>query len=304
MADENDRTPHQQAESYFQATQLLTRELEQKFQNIKGVLQKDERETRLEQSFVRCVAWMQSLSLLSGARHIQAMVAAERALIEITIDVLFLHHDTTLERTERQRVWEISAKLKSCERAVSFFVESHNPIPSEYAVQETFINNRKASINQERVRLGWVKRGTNNPRHPDRWTDNDLSVDVKEADLLLSTHSPRKLGGVDIKSELGVSLEQIYRTEYTRMNWLVHGSGLLFVIDSTPDQISLLARITLGRCIDLSFLCLKVLLTDFRIAEALENFDERWRGLRLQILDVASGEISLRLQEEIDGSSS
>lgn len=57
-----------------------------------------------------------------------------------------------------------------------------------------------------------------NEREPVGDDSNTLFKDIKKVD---------KHFGALIKEELGKSLTELYRTEYNRMNWMIHGSAFV-----------------------------------------------------------------------------
>jgi len=63
---------------------------------IQGVLSQPavgHRDTSLKGIWLRALAWMQSLETLNHTKHVQAISAGNRALLEISVDMVLLHHD-------------------------------------------------------------------------------------------------------------------------------------------------------------------------------------------------------------------
>ncbi|MCD4664505.1 MAG: DUF5677 domain-containing protein [Bacteroidales bacterium] len=167
--------------------------------------------------YIRSMAWMTTIVALNKQKYFQAIVSGNRALLEIVVDMALLSYDKTESSCWKMHWWEESAKLKAAESLVQYYQDIDQPIPDEYQSHYDYVKKNKKEIHQKRLELWPNKKST--PKHPNiRWTGQpNLFEDIKEVD---------KFAGVLIKEELGKSLTEFYRTEYSRMNWMVHGSTL------------------------------------------------------------------------------
>src|SRR5205085_7561403 len=100
---------------------LVTNYLKERVNPLQdGLINPQNREDSLRALFLRALAWMLSLEKLNNATDFQSVFAATRAMLEITVDVVLLHHDKTTESAWRIRCWGESAKLKHAEALVSY----------------------------------------------------------------------------------------------------------------------------------------------------------------------------------------
>jgi len=150
----------------------------------------------------RAIGLVQGLSRLNRIAHIQLTLAANRAMLEVLVDLILIVHDKPPEAVEQIEAWELSAKLKAASATVKFVQEKGKVSELEQPLID-FIAREKEKVKDLRGRF-WPK-----TEHPPRWTGRDLLADVIIADR-----------------EKPLGLEWYYQTEYRRMNWGVHGSGL------------------------------------------------------------------------------
>jgi hypothetical protein len=256
-------------EAFYSAVQLVVEYMRKSNDMILGVLSKDDdtkiRDHALQGLWLRAFAWMQSLETLNHTKHFQAIASGNRALLEITVDLILLHCDKSNESPSKLHWWAQSEKLKAATSIVGFFTKANVAIPDEFKAQEIFYNNQKAGIEMVRKQLWGID------DHPRRWTGNrDLSRDVEDADRLL---------GTAITEDLGMSLLEYYRTEYRRMNWQIH-SGVAAFGNIRPEGFNLMCAMSLKWSADLAMLCTKIALIDFGFATALSGLNKEWDELK------------------------
>lgn len=186
----------------------------------------------------RAVAWQHSLTQLQSPSDFQAVFAAARALLEITIDAVLLRHET--DAAARMADWEESAKLKQAEGIARFY--GGQPAPRDHQEAISFAQRESAAIAARRVARGWVTQtGT---RHPDRWTNRNLGDDARKADGF----------------EAGLGLEEIYETKYRQMCWYVHASGAIGLRQLGPAMFPALGGFAFRTCSTLAVKHAKLLL--------------------------------------------
>ena len=86
------------ADANYSGIQLIARFMEDHSKMIEGVFPRKAegyRDAAIQGLWFRAFAWMQSLEHLNSARHFQAISAGLRALLEMTVDLILLHHDKT-----------------------------------------------------------------------------------------------------------------------------------------------------------------------------------------------------------------
>lgn len=144
----------------------------------------------------RAARWMHSISQLQWPDDYQAFAAGCRALLESAADVTLITHDPTL--IDWLHAWDESAKLKVCERLRE---ARHGGIAG--AAAATFITNNGTRIKADRLSR-WRTH-----KHPKTWLGPSL---------------PDMLKTIDDK--VGTDFEFTYATNYDRLCWGTHGSGL------------------------------------------------------------------------------
>jgi hypothetical protein len=189
--------------------------------------------------YLRLVAWMHSVTQLQSPSDFQAVFAAARAMLEITIDAVLLQHlsDAVAQLAD----WEESAKLKHAEAISRFY--AGRQAPSEFREAIEFVQREIAAVTARRTRRGWVT-PTGATRHPERWTSRNLGDDAKRADSF----------------ELGLNLEETYETKYRQMCWYVHASGAVGLRGLGAEMFPALGGLTLRTCSTLAVAHAKLML--------------------------------------------
>lgn len=221
--------------------------------------------------WLRALAWMQSLEALNHTKHYQAISTGNRALLEIAVDLILLHHDKT-NRSGWKMLWYAeSEKLKSAYLAMKYFNEKGIAIPDVYKPLEEFYLSNNIQIDNMRRFLWTNKKKPLKAEHPKRWTGrSDLSKDIEEADKLFSSA---------IVADLGMTLTQYYRTEYSKMNWHIH-SGVASFWNLPPETFNLICAKALDWCANLAMFCTKIVLIDFQFNKAITGLNEEWDDLK------------------------
>ncbi len=225
-----------------------------------------DRDVYIHGLYFRAIAWMLSLSKLNEGVDFQPIVSGARSFLEITTDLVLIHYDKTNESGWRMRWWGESLKLKSANALVQFFNNrAHKPIANEHQDVADFVINQEAGIKHMRKMLWPDPDDPNKGRHPGRWTDrSNLLDDVREAD---------RLHGSVIEKHFGSNLEEFYETEYRRMNWNVHGSGLTGVRDLDEVGINIMRALGYNWSAKLAMTCTDVVLRDFKDSGMIGTID-------------------------------
>lgn len=228
------------------------------------------RDGAVQAVWIRAYAWMQSLELLNHTKHIQAISAGNRSLLEFAVDLVLLHTDQTNSSGWKMYHLAFSERLRAAEQLVEFYGAGN--VPAIHAEAESFIRREKNSIDDMRRTLWPNARNPAKAVHPDRWTGRDLFRDVESADTVY---------GDQIKASLGMSLAEYYRTEYRRMNWLIH-STMAGVTNLDRIYYSNASVLALKWCQDLAMFCTQVTLKDQQFHQAIDDLNQQWRELRRQ----------------------
>jgi hypothetical protein len=261
------------ADAFYAAVQIVAAHMKEHSEKIVTVFCKDEtghRDAAMKGLWLRARAWMQSLEALNNTRHVQAISTANRALLEITVDLILLHHDKTNGLGWKLYQFGMSERMRAAEQLVGFYKEKGKAVPNKHLEVGEYFNREKRLVDDMRRNLWPNKKNPAKAEHPSRWTgSSDLSVDIKRAD---------KLFAAEIQKQLGCGLLEYYRTRYRQMNWQIH-SGLAGFWNLPPESFDIIAAFALKDCADLAFLCTKIVLTDFGFHVALPNLPEEWDAL-------------------------
>ncbi len=244
----------------FQQIQIISdycQDLKDKFD---AILEKSNKEMSIYGMFLRNLCFLKTLKKCNQVSDVQTIVHANRTLIELVVDLIMLLHDTTGEVDKKIRAWEESAKLKAAKAVINYFKNKQIKIPSDCKAQENFIQNNETIIENQR-KFHW-----NKTTHPDRWTNNSLEIDVKNADSLHRTN-----------------LEELYALEYRRMNWFTHGSGLTGMRNLDLEGFYNVCGLAYAACGKLGLLCAKLNLEAFGYFQFNGIYTERWNQINKNI---------------------
>lgn len=269
------------ATGLFQGAQIVSTYMKKRYPLIESVIEKSEtgyRDACIKGLWTRAYAWMNTLGKLNDPLDFQAISVGNRALLEITVDLVLLHHDKTNSSGWRMYWWGESAKMRAAEQVLKYYSDLGLPVPDRYDAQVEFCRDSKSSVDHMRKALWPNKRDPNRARHPSRWTgDGTLFDDVVKAD---------ELSGSAFKAELDSTLVEYYRTEYPKMNWRIH-SGAASFWNQPPQAFNLVVGFAFKWCADLAMLCTKIVLTDFGFDVALNELKDEWQDIKSQ-RDLAS----------------
>lgn len=265
------------ADAFYSGVQIVTEYMKCRSVTIQAVQPKNDtrhRDEALQGLWQRSLAWMLTLERLNHAKYFQAIVAGNRALLEIAVDIILLHKDKSNLSGWKLHSWAESEKLKAASHILRFLDEAGEVIPDEYRPLKDFVQRQKTIIEKRRQDL-WGK-----TTHPPRWTGkSNLFEDVVHADQLFSK---------EIQQDLKTSLTRYYRTEYPRMNWQIH-SGTAAFGNLPPQAFSILCAMAYKWSADLAMFSTKIVLADFGFLEVLPGLTEDWENVRKRRL-ISYGE--------------
>ncbi|HEV8589314.1 MAG TPA: hypothetical protein VGQ72_10600 [Pyrinomonadaceae bacterium] len=222
----------------------------------------------MKRLWLRAYVWMNTLRRLTDPLDFQAIAVGSRALFEILVDLILLHHDKTHELAAKMFWWGESEKLRASEQIISFYDNQSLNVPDEFEAQVLFCKTEKVKIENMR-QTHWPNR-KDPKRHPKRWTGNRyLSEDVEQADKIYSSV---------LTSEIRTTLTEFYRTQYPKMNWQIHSSVL--GLDQPSEGFYLTVGSSFKRCADLAMLCTRIVLSDFDLDITLQKTGNDWNRIR------------------------
>jgi len=206
----------------------------------------------------------------SHTKHIQAISAGNRSLREFSVDLVLLHLDSSNSSGWKMYQLAFSERLKAAEQLVDFYGAGN--VPDRHSEAEGFILREKNSIDDIRRTLWPNVKNPSKAVHPERWTGRDLFRDIEVADAAY---------GDQIKASLGMSLSEYYRTEYRRMNWLIH-STMAGVTNLDRIYYTNAAVLALKWSQDLAMFCTQITLKDQQFHDAIDDLNVQRRELRHQ----------------------
>jgi hypothetical protein len=209
--------------------------------------------------------WLHTLTKLNQARDIQAIMTCTRSLLEITVDLILLYKDPSRQAIRKMLHFDRHQKFKMAAALVKYYERLGKSVPDQYEPLETFYKKKKYQVEKKKREL-WSN------STPMRWSGNQLLVDIQEADRLLD-HA--------IKEELNMSLEDFHETEYRRLHWYVHGSGLSGYWNMSADVFDLICAMGFYWSCNFAMLCIKIVLTEFKMTAVMLNLEEEWQKVGL-----------------------
>jgi hypothetical protein len=202
--------------------------------------------------FLRIDAWLRTLKKCDEPGDFQAVISATRALLEATIDLVLLASNPMVNAQLIQD-WEDSARLKSAMALTAYYAKQKiQPQPEdEHATIMEFGAHNQVRITAVRQSNNWIENSKNGPKpkHPDRWTGNNLSRDAQQADA--------------VYPEFG--FERFYETRYRELCWNTHGSGLAGARGVSADLFPFIGGRAFRECADLAEHAARVTLRHFKI---------------------------------------
>lgn len=159
------------ATGLFQGAQIVSDYMKDRYPLIEGVIVKSEtgyREACLKGLWMRAYAWMQTVGKLNGPLDFQAISVGNRALLEITVDLVLLHHDKTNASGWKMYWWSESEKMRASEQIIKYYEDQGLPVPDRYEPQVEFFRDSKSSVDHMRKVLWPNKSDPNVARHPRR----------------------------------------------------------------------------------------------------------------------------------------
>ena len=272
------------AQANFQNIQLVYNFAEKHKNSITSVFPKPanrHRDVCVKGLWSRVFFWLNTLNRLDQTRDFQAFGSANRALLEIAVDLSLLHQDKTNSSGWKMWWWSESEKLQGAEQIVRFFTEQSLDIPDVYSEQQEFIKRKKTHVVEMRSIL-W------NGKHPKRWTGNgNLFDDLVIADTFL---------GNTASEILGKSLTEYYRTEYKKMNWYIH-SGVASFWDMPKEAFPLFSGFFLKGCADLAILSTQIAMKDFGLSEHLPNYRQELEDLGFERMESYTENLEIKIPD-------
>lgn len=211
----------------------------------------------------RMVLWMRSVGRLNNTEDFQAILAGNRALFELLIDMVLLHREATEDAAMRYWQWANSERMRLYETVARYYEERALPVPAMYRSGEA--EQGELRLLYARIRREhWPDRGG---RHPARWTGRGtLLEDARHADELF---------GTEVTAVLGVGLTEFYASEYRMLSWHVHG-GIAGTDDLTWRHIESLVGRGLNSCSAIAMLGTQIILREEMAGEEGPLLTRQW----------------------------
>jgi hypothetical protein len=163
---------------------------------IDGILAKTPREKLLTLSYHRVVLNIETLIVLTDARHFQAILMLARAILEATVELKLVPRDA--DSANKVQAFMDLEKLRSARKNIAVDDKFSDTAPDE-EVMRTFVQKREAQIQETAKEL---------------WPDEKIS-DIQHWTLL---KLPERC------ASLGRDFETLYHVHYAELSWYAHGS--------------------------------------------------------------------------------
>ncbi len=206
------------------------------------------REKLFFELFQRVRCWVLTLGHLTNANDFQAVVACDRALFEMVVDLSLLRF--TQQTPEKMFAWDESAKLKACHAVVKHFTKRGIAVSAKLQPQVEFIKRNENAILADRRRYFTNKKGT--APHPARWTGNKLDEDA----AIAQAATPRSLAWP-------VDLEEFYAIRYPAICLNLHGSGAAGIRFVQTENTPILGAEPMKECLDFAVRCAQLVMVEF-----------------------------------------
>jgi hypothetical protein len=210
--------------------------------------------------------WLHTLKKLNQPVDIQAIMTCARSLLEITADLILLYKDPSRQTVRKMLHFDRHQKFKMAAALVKYYEMLGVPVPDQYEPLETFYKQKKHQVAKKKGEL-WP--GVKNLQ---RWSGSGLLQDLQEADKKLS-HA--------IKEELNMSLEDFHETEYRRLHWYVHGSGLSGYWNMPAHTFNIICAMGFHWSCNFAMLCVKIILTEFKMNTVMVDIEGEWKKVWL-----------------------
>ncbi len=244
--------------------------------SIEAVGVKDDPGAVLSGQLLRMDAWLRTLCKLNEPADFQAVAAATRSLLESVVDIVLIHN--TPADHLKVLAWEQSTKLNYAEKLVAHLLRSGTGQSLQHAAVINFAKNSKAHVEDLRRKYHWEDRKKRKTRHPDRWTNRNLSDDVRAAD----------------KCGHRFGFEAFYEVEYRKLCWMVHGSALA-LRDIGPTIFAGLPGLLFPPCGEMGLLASEIVLRHIgawsnEVAGQFDGARQRRNVVAGQTIRAAQGE--------------
>ena len=262
------------ATGFYHGIQLVADHMEHRVHlKQQELINAADRENCLRGLFLRGLALTKTLARLNDPLDFQSIVAITRSLLELTVDMILVHHDKSPNSAAKMHWWGESAKLKQAEATVNYYGRCSRTVPDHHQFMVSFVQNSKGLVDTMRSGL-WPNKDPNAksaPKHPNRWTGRNLLADVREAD---------RFERRTIEKDLFMPLEEFYETEFRKMCWNVHGSGVVTVAGTPEEAFFITSGLGYKWCADLAMFCSQIILRDFGFADHLGSLESEWDKIR------------------------
>jgi len=220
---------------------------------------------------LRTISWLRTLSKLKEPSDFQGVVAANRTVFEIAVDATLMHFDERSYPPAMLLAREDSAKLKAALKVREFY--SGKPVPHGHTPLIQFIERDTKRVEALRVKYWPGKKGTGH--HPSRWTGHDLEHDARAATKLFPDGE----------------FDEFYATQYSRLCWNTHGSGLAGARGLSEEDFPVISALAFRWSAEFAEIVAKLVLQHFKLWDAAvgREFEEH-RIARMVTTDAAMTE--------------
>ncbi len=160
----------------------------------------------------RLLGWMMTLTAADHPMQFQAIAAGSRALLEILVDMLYLHGPQPGAVAEQMNDWELSARHQGGVGLLRHHAGDAGQLAELASISNWLAGEDGRSVEGKRLKHGWLRKGK--PSHPQRWSNDTLPG-------MIHTLSKRQ----HCVACQWLPLSDIYAEHNPTLCWYTHGSG-------------------------------------------------------------------------------
>lgn len=218
---------------------------------FRGLLSAGPRETALLGLYYRMIGYCRTAAILNSVVHQQSLAQADRAVLELLVDVVLLHRNVIPDGVDRLLTVVWAHRLRAARR-IRDYVEAHPEAADALDVEShrEFIAQRETQVEADCARL-WPTKG-GGFAIPDHWSQLNL---------------------LDRAKRCGDDIELAVRDGYDMRNYFSH-SGLAGVLHLDATAFETLCFLSIKSIAEGTLQAIQILGVEFHLGKAIPQFKD------------------------------